>query len=184
MKYTKSTKSTLFVRQLLVALCSLLILPQAVTAQTVAPGIPLMATMTTTPGSTDGVLPNSDPIVDATKKDFPEIQARPARRTMTVVATAYSSEAAQTDNSPCIPAMSSFDLCQNFEDNGIEDTVAANFLALGSHVRFPNIYGDKVFVVRDHMNAKYNGKSRIDFWKNERPVAVQFGVKRLKMEVL
>lgn len=184
MNQTKSTKSTLFLRQLLVTVCSLLIMPQTVGAQTVAPEIPLMATMTTTPGSADGVMANSEPIVDATKNDFPEIQARPARRTMTVVATAYSSEAAQTDSTPCIPAMWKFDLCKNFAETGIEDTIAANFLALGTKVRFPDIYGDKVFTVRDRMNAKYNGKSRIDFWKSEKPLAVHFGVKRLKMEVL
>lgn len=112
------------------------------------------------------------------------VPIRPAKKTLTVVSTAYSSEAAQTDSTPCIPAMWKFNLCEYFAETGIEDTIAANFLPLGTEVRFPELYGDKIFVVRDRMNAKYNGKSRIDFWKKDRPSAVTFGVKRIKMEVL
>ncbi len=108
----------------------------------------------------------------------------PVKYTKLVVATAYSSEAAQTDSTPCIPAMWKFDLCEYFAKTGIEDTIAANFLPLGTKVRFPEMYGDKVFVVRDRMNAKYNGKSRIDFWMSSKPAAVTFGVKRMVMEVL
>lgn len=107
-----------------------------------------------------------------------------ARYSMPVVATSYSSEAAQTDNTPCIPAMWKFNLCDYFAATGIEDTIAANFLPLGTKVRFPELYGDKIFVVRDRMNAKYNGKSRIDFWKSTKSSAVKFGVQRMTMEVL
>ena len=108
----------------------------------------------------------------------------PAKWSKTVVATAYSSEAAQTDSTPCIPAMWKFDLCEYFAKTGIEDTIAANFLPLGTKVRFPALYGDKIFVVRDRMNAKYNGKSRIDFWKSSKPAAVKFGVQTMTMEIL
>lgn len=112
------------------------------------------------------------------------VPERVVKRAMVVVATAYSSEAAQTDSTPCIPAMWKFDLCANFAKTGIEDTIAANFLPLGTEVRFPDLYGDKVFVVRDRMNSKYNGKSRIDFWKSNKPSAITFGAQRIKMEVL
>jgi hypothetical protein len=97
--------------------------------------------------------------------------------------------------------MVSYDLCAAYTDNGIEDSIAANFLPLGTVVRFPDLYGDKTFVVRDRMNAKYNyetiGYYRIDFYKAAvtadgeydnavaRAKAVQFGVKRgLRMEIL
>ncbi len=103
--------------------------------------------------------------------------------TKAVIATAYSSEAAQTDSTPCIPAMWKFNLCENFKKNGLEDTIADNSLKLGTIVRFKEI-PDQIFVVRDRMNAKYNGKPRIDFWKSSRPSAVNFGVKRFTMEVL
>lgn len=133
--------------------------------------------------------------------DFPVAADRPPIRTLTVIATAYSSDPNQTDDSPCIPAMWQFDLCEAYLDHGIEDTIAANFLKLGSKVRFPELYGDKVFTVRDRMNSRYNyekiGYYRIDFYKaavdeqgnmdnkNAKQKAIEFGVKRnLTMEIL
>lgn len=116
--------------------------------------------------------------------NFPESDTRDARYTMTVVATAYSSEAAQTDDTPCIPAMWKFDLCKYYDTYGVADSIAANDLPLGTKVRFPDLYGDKVFTVRDRMNRRYTGKSRIDFWMPEKSEAIQFGVQTLKMEVL
>lgn len=160
------------------------LVPQAAQAKSLLSGIPLMATMTTTPGGANTVMVNSEPDAPALKSAFPEAGERPARRTLSVVATAYSSDPAQTDSTPCIPAMSSFDLCANFAKNGIEDTIAANDLSLGTKVRFPELFGDKVFTVRDRMNSKYTGKNRIDFWMNEKSEAITFGAKRLKMEVL
>lgn len=126
--------------------------------------------------------PDPQPFADEVVEDV--VFVRPAKKTRTVVATAYSSEAAQTDSTPCIPAMWKFNLCDYFAKTGIEDTIAANFLPLGTEVRFPEVYGNKIFVVRDRMNSKYNGKSRIDFWKKDRPSAVKFGVERIKMEIL
>lgn len=116
--------------------------------------------------------------------NFPESTTRDARYTITVVATAYSSEAAQTDDTPCIPAMWKFNLCDYYDTYGVADSIAANDLPLGTKVRFPDLYGDKVFTVRDRMNRRYTGKSRIDFWLPEKSEAIHFGVKTLKMEVL
>lgn len=126
----------------------------------------------------------SQNIVDADdKSEFPISEEREPVKTRRVVATAYSSDPAQTDSTPCMPAMSSFDLCKNFAKNGVEDTIAANFLPLGTKVRFPDMFGDRIFTVRDRMNSKYNGQSRIDFWMNEKSDAIHFGVKRMKMEI-
>lgn len=125
---------------------------------------------------------------------FPVAEEREPAYTQWVVATAYSSDPWQTDSTPCIPAMN-FDLCAHYEENGLENTIAANFLPLGTHVKLPELYGDKVFVVRDRMNARYNGTNRIDIWVgSETPVnqeiianakakAIAFGVKQIKMEV-
>jgi len=125
---------------------------------------------------------------------FPVSEDRTPARTITVVATAYSSDPYQTDATPCLPAMK-FDLCQYFEEYGIEDTIAANFLPLGTQVKFPDLYGDKVFTVRDRMNARYNGQYRIDFWVGSvhptskeiiataKSKARGFGVQKVKMEI-
>ena len=91
------------------------------------------------------------------------IEDRDPAYTKWVVATAYSSDRAQTDSTPCFPAMD-FDMCAHYEETGLENTIATNFLPLGTKVRFPELYGDKVFVVRDRMNSRYNGTNRIDIW--------------------
>jgi len=94
-----------------------------------------------------------------------------------VIMTAYNSEVGQTDDSPCITA-NNFNVC----DYGVEDTIAANFLPFGSKVKIPELFGDRVFVVRDRMNKRFS--NRVDVWMIERPDAVNFGVKVAKIEVL
>ena len=91
--------------------------------------------------------------------------------------TAYNSEAGQTDDSPCITA-NSFNVCEN----GVEDTIAANFLPFGSKVKIPELFGDRIFIVRDRMNKRFS--NRVDVWMIQRPDAVKFGVKVAKIEVL
>ncbi|MCK4539779.1 3D domain-containing protein [Candidatus Parcubacteria bacterium] len=91
--------------------------------------------------------------------------------------TAYNSEVAQCDASPCITA-NGFNVCEH----GIEDTVAANFLKFGTKIRIPEMFGDRIFVVRDRMNSRYT--SRIDIWMQEKQSAIQFGVQYMQIEVL
>ncbi len=117
-------------------------------------------------------------------KDFPKAKEKEPIRSYWVVATAYSSEVAQTDSSPCIPSMVGFNLCKHYQQHKIEDTIAANFLPLGAKVKFPELYGEKVFTVRDRMNKRYNGSARVDFWKSGTKEAKNFGVKSVKMEIV
>ncbi|HOD87002.1 MAG TPA: hypothetical protein PKY61_01820 [bacterium] len=98
-------------------------------------------------------------------------------RTSTHTITAYNSDPAQTDNTPCITA-NGFNVCKH----GEEDTIAANFLQFGTKVRIPELYGDRIFVVRDRMNKRYS--DRIDIWMKEKTDARQFGVKVAKIEVV
>lgn len=107
-------------------------------------------------------------------KDVPDVKVL---STHTVVATAYSSDPAQTDNTPCITA-NGYDVCKKGEEN----VIAANFLRFGTKVRIPELYGDKVFTVQDRMNTKYN--TRIDFWKTSRNRAITFGKRLIKIEVI
>ena len=94
-----------------------------------------------------------------------------------LVVTAYTSETGQTDGSPCITA-NNFNLC----DQGIENTIAANFLPFGAKVRMPELFGDRIFIVRDRMNKRF--PERVDIWMIEKPDAIKFGVKVAKIEVL
>ena len=122
----------------------------------------------------------SDAKADA-NTEFPDSTARDPRKVIMVVATAYNSEPGQTDDTPCITA-NGHDLCDTYATYGADNTIAANFLPIGTTVRFPDLYGDKVFVVRDRMNARY-GYGRIDMWLPVKADAKIFGVKRLTMEI-
>jgi 3D (Asp-Asp-Asp) domain-containing protein len=93
--------------------------------------------------------------------------------TLTVVATAYSSTVDQTDSTPFITA----------SGTRVKDgIIAANFLPFGTAIKIPELYGDKVFIVTDRMNKRY--WYNIDLWFPERHLAKEFGVKRVKIEVL
>ena len=93
------------------------------------------------------------------------------QRTMRVLATAYSSTVDQCDSTPFITA------------NGThvhDGTLAANFLKFGTTVKFPTLYGDKIFIVEDRMKSNY----KVDLWFPTRQEAKNFGAKWIEMEIL
>jgi len=110
-----------------------------------------------------GKLPENNDINTKWSKDF--------------VITAYNSEVGQTDDTPCITA-NGFNVCAN----GVEDTIAANFLPFGAKVKIPELFGDRVFTVRDRMNERFD--NRIDVWMVAKQNAKQFGVKYAKIDLL
>lgn len=94
------------------------------------------------------------------------------------VITAYTSTPDQTDDSPCITADGT-NLCKR----GTEDILAANWLPLGTKVKIPSLYGDRVFEIHDRMNKRY-GYGRMDIWLNTtKNEARKFGVKRVEVEI-
>ena len=94
-------------------------------------------------------------------------------KSLVVLATAYSSTADQTDETPLITA------------NGktvYDGLIAANFLSFGTKLRIPEIYGDKIFTVDDRMHKRFS--NRVDVWMKTREEATRFGLKSVKIEVL
>jgi 3D (Asp-Asp-Asp) domain-containing protein len=91
--------------------------------------------------------------------------------------TAYTSEVAQCDASPCITA-NGFNLCANNQ----EDVIAANFLKFGTKVRIPELFGDRVFTVQDRMNRRF--PSHVDVWMKDYDQAIEFGTQAAKIEIL
>ncbi len=89
------------------------------------------------------------------------------------IVTAYSSTVDQTDDTPFITASGS---------RVRDGIVACNFLPFGTMVRFPDIYGDKIFVVEDRMALRNSHK--MDIWFETREQAKQFGVQYLRFEIL
>jgi len=63
-----------------------------------------------------------------------------------------------------------------------DGVIAANWLKFGTRVRIPDVFGNKVFIVDDRMNPRYD--SRMDIWMPSREQALDFGIRRLTIEVL
>jgi 3D (Asp-Asp-Asp) domain-containing protein len=106
-------------------------------------------------------------------QEVPKEPQYTVKTTKKILVTAYSSTPDQTDNTPFLTANGSF----------VKDGVmACNFLAFGTKVRLPEIYGDKVFVVADRMAPQNYHKA--DIWMESRTQALEFGVKIAKIEIL
>ena len=91
-----------------------------------------------------------------------------------VTVTAYSSTPDQTDDTPFITASG------KVVDDGI---VASNFLTFGTKLRFPQLFGNKIFVVEDRMHQRYSS-NRVDIWFPDRESAENFGIQATIMEIL
>ena len=95
-------------------------------------------------------------------------------RAMKVVVTAYSSTPWETDEDPFITASGTW------VRDGI---IANNYLPLGTKIRIPQLFGDKVFVVEDRMHwTKSN--YHIDIWFPSYQEALNFGAKNTYIEIL
>lgn len=102
-----------------------------------------------------------------------EIEVEPlAKQVLILTATAYTSLAALTDSTPWITASGT-------------DThfgvVATNLLPFGTRVKFPDHFGDQEFVVEDRMSQRFS--RRVDIWLPSYLEAVQFGKRKIRMEV-
>lgn len=93
------------------------------------------------------------------------------KKKMKVTATAYSSTVDQTDSTPFITASGT---------HVHDGTIASNFLKFGTKVRFPSLYGDKIFIVEDRMKSNV----KVDIWFPTRQEAKNFGRKWIEMEIL
>lgn len=107
------------------------------------------------------------------ERELGETEPIKVKYTKYVTLTAYSSTVDQCDDTPFITA------------NGThvhDGTIAANFLRFGTKVRIPEYFGDKIFTVEDRTHPRYG--DRIDIWMETRQQALNFGIRRLKIEVL
>lgn len=114
--------------------------------------------------------PEEKTVISTIISDGNEYRVARVKRT---TLTAYSSTVCQTDSTPFITASGAW------VRDGI---IAANFLPFGSKVRIPSIFGDKVFIVKDRMNRRFN--SRVDIWMTFRQDALNFGIKQADIEIL
>src|SRR3989344_3098481 len=121
----------------------------------------------------DGVVNKQDLLMIVGGSALMGVNQTVAPKTIQVIITGYSSTPDQTDSTPFITA----------SNTKVRDgIVAANFLAFGTKVKIPGIFGDKVFTVEDRMAKKHDGK--IDIWFPERVLAKRFGVQEADVIIL
>ncbi|MDO8633356.1 MAG: hypothetical protein Q8O97_02300 [bacterium] len=102
----------------------------------------------------------------------PETPKRVVSKVLVVI-TAYSSTVSQTDDTPFITA----------SGTQVRDgIVATNILPMGTMIKIPDLYGDRVFVVEDRMHPRKN--YQVDIWFPEYLDALNFGAKYSYIEVL
>ncbi|MBU4466595.1 3D domain-containing protein [Patescibacteria group bacterium] len=94
------------------------------------------------------------------------------KKTMQVTVTAYSSTNGETDETPYHTAIGTF------VRDGI---VAANFLPIGTVIRFPDKFGEKLFIVEDRMDERFG--LQVDIWMSNQEEAKKFGIQYMKMEI-
>lgn len=95
------------------------------------------------------------------------------RQRLYLEVSAYNSEVAQTDDSPFITA------ANTHVRDGI---VATNILPFGTRIKIPAYYGDKIFVVEDRMNRRY--QNHMDIWMEHKSDALSFGRRSTIVEVI
>jgi len=90
-----------------------------------------------------------------------------------VEVSAYTSEVSQTDASPFITA----------EGTHVRDgIVATNMFPFGTAIKIPSLFGDKIFVVEDRMNARY--QKNVDVWFADKDAALKLGRRLVQIEVI
>ena len=96
------------------------------------------------------------------------------KKIMPALLTAYSSDYEQTDETPFITAANTL----------VRDGVVANnILSFGTKIKFPEIFGDKIFVVEDRMHYRKNNY-QFDVWMEDPQEALKFGFKVTYAEIL
>jgi 3D (Asp-Asp-Asp) domain-containing protein len=99
--------------------------------------------------------------------------AKATRTHYMVQVSAYTSEVAQTDASPFITAKGTH------VRDGI---VASNMFPFGTAIKIPSLYGDKIFVVEDRMNSRY--QKNVDIWFADKGAALKLGRRLVEIEVI
>src|SRR3989344_3222951 len=116
---------------------------------------------------------HSGAVTSVTSPSDSKAKNKMAVKTYVVSASAYSSSVDETDDTPFITARGTY------VHDGI---VAANFLPFGTAIKIPAIYGNKIFVVEDRMNSRYN--LNVDLWFPSKALAKQFGRKTITIEIV
>ncbi len=87
--------------------------------------------------------------------------------------TAYASVPEETSDHPFITASG---------EHVRDGVVASNLLPFGTKIEIPKLFGDKIFIVEDRMNHRF--ENTIDIWMSSRTKAKNFGVAHTSVVVV
>lgn len=93
-------------------------------------------------------------------------------KTAAIRVTAYSSTPDQTSGNPFITASGAHVHSGTFALNGVP---------MGTKLRIPEYFGDKIFTVEDRMHSRYSS-FRGDIWMETREEAIQWGARTVQVE--
>lgn len=116
-------------------------------------------------------LNNQPPVSNPISSTLPTNEDLPYYTTY-ITTTAYTSRAAETDNSPFIAA---------WGDHVFWGMVASNAFPRGTKIQIPEYYGDKMFIVLDKMNSRYY--HRLDIWMPNLNDAKKWGARYVEIKV-
>jgi len=93
-----------------------------------------------------------------------EIPSEYEVETVKMWVTAYSSSVNETDSTPLITAIGT----------KVRDGIAAtNMLPIGTLIKIPSLFGEKVFVIEDRMHPRKRWV--VDVWMKSKEKAINFG---------
>lgn len=87
------------------------------------------------------------------------------KKVMFLTITGYSSSYDETDADPWTTA---------YNTPVRVGIAASNILPFGTKIKIPSLFGDKIFIVEDKMNPRYN--ENLDIWFPSKNEALNFGI--------
>ena len=87
--------------------------------------------------------------------------------------TAYSSSVDETDSTPNVTASGT---------RARDGVIASNTFSIGTRIRIPELFGDKILVVEDRMHSRFT--DRVDVWMPSKWDALRFGKRQAKVEIV
>jgi len=105
-------------------------------------------------------------------------EAKKVATTIKVKVTAYSSS---WDETTGIPGKAGVITASGKKVSS--EIIANNKLPFGTKVKFPKLYGDKIFIVGDRM-AAWKSDNHVDLFMASKSLALNFGVRSAEMQIL
>jgi len=97
------------------------------------------------------------------------------KKTIYTTVTAYSSSVDECGADPFTMASG---------DRVFDGAIAHQYLPFNTKVRFPEVFGEKIFVVKDRLGPQFTSYYHVDMWVHSKVEAKAWGARVVKMEIL